>query len=61
MHSLFDARLTTWPLHVKQGASTLPNVGRFSKFFHHQTKQQICNEVVLKIPQHLKTCRCFTW
>ena len=22
---------------------TLPNVNRFSKFFHHQTQQQICN------------------
>jgi len=34
-------------------ALTLPNINRFSKFFHCQNKEKICNKLSLKIPPHL--------
>jgi len=43
----------------------LANVDRFSKFFHPQTQQRLCNELIIKGPSHLKgvdtlpvKCKC---
>ena len=33
---------------------TLSNVDRFSFFFHSQTQQWLCNELIIKDPRHLK-------
>jgi len=35
-------------------ALTLPNINRFSKLFHYQNQQKICNNTSLKIPPHPK-------
>ena len=35
-------------------ASTLPNINRFSQLFHCQNQEKNCNNILLKIPPHLK-------
>ena len=35
-------------------ALTLPNNNRFSKLFHCQNQEKICNNTITKIPPHLK-------
>jgi len=32
----------------------LPNIDRFSKFFHHQTQQETCNKAIMKDHHTLK-------
>jgi len=39
-------------------ASTLPNINRFSKLFHHQEK--ICNNTITKTPTTPQVCRYTT-
>jgi len=38
-------------------ALTLPNINRFSKFFHCQNQEKICNTVT-KDPSTPQLCRC---
>jgi len=42
-------------------ASTLPNINRFSKFFHWQNQEKICNSTVAKNPTTPQVCRYITW
>jgi len=41
-------------------AHNLPNVDRFSQFFHHKTQQQTCNETVITDPTTPQTRRYTT-
>jgi len=41
-------------------AITLPNVNRFSKFFHCQSQEKICNNTVAKDPTTPQVCRYTT-
>ena len=41
-------------------AITSPNINRFSKLFHYQTQQEICNKDVFKYPTTSQTCRYTT-
>ena len=38
-------------------ALTLPNVNRFSKLFHYQNQEKICNNTVAKDPTTPQMCR----
>jgi len=35
-------------------ALTLPNINRFSKLFHYQNQEKICNNTITKIPPNPK-------
>jgi len=35
-------------------ALTLPSINRFSKLFHYQNQEKIYNNIIIKIPPHLK-------
>ena len=39
---------------------TLPNINRFSKLFHCQTQEKICNNTVAKDPTTPQVCRYTT-
>jgi len=41
-------------------AITLPNINRFSKFFHCQSQEKICNNTVAKDPTTPQVCRYTT-
>jgi len=41
-------------------ASTLPNINRFSKLFHWQNQETICNNTVAKDPTTPQVCRYTT-
>ena len=41
-------------------ALTLPNINRFSKFFHCQNQEKICNNTVTKDPTTPQLCRYTT-
>jgi len=38
----------------------LPNVNRFSKLFHRQNQEKICNNVITKDPTTTQVCRYTT-
>jgi len=40
-------------------ALTLLNINRFSKLFHHQNQEKICNNTVTKDPTTPQVC-CYT-
>ena len=37
---------------------TLSNINRFSKFFHCQNQEKICNNIITKDPTTPQVCRC---
>ena len=37
-----------------------PNIDQFSKFFYHQTQQEICNKAILKDSTTSQMCRYTT-
>ena len=39
---------------------TLPNINRFSKLFHCQNQEKICNNTITKDPTTLQVCRYTT-
>jgi len=39
---------------------TLSNINRFSKFFHHQNQEKICNSIITKDPTTPQVCRYTT-
>ena len=39
---------------------TLPNINRFSKLFHHQNQEKMCNNTVTKDPTTPQVCRYTT-
>ena len=41
-------------------ALTLPNINRFSKLFHHQNQEKICNNTITKDPITPQVCRYTT-
>jgi len=41
-------------------ALTLPNINRFSKLFHYQNQEKICNNTVTKHPTTPQVCRYTT-
>jgi len=41
-------------------ALTLPNINRFSKLFHCQNREKICNYAVTKDPTTAQVCRYTT-
>ena len=41
-------------------ALTLPNIDRFSKLFHFQNQEKICNNTLTKDPTAPQMCRCTT-
>jgi len=41
-------------------ALTLPNINRFSKLFHYQNQEKICNNIVTKDPITPQVCRYTT-
>ena len=41
-------------------ASTLPNINRFSKLFHSQNQEKICNNTITKDPTTPQVCRYTT-
>jgi len=53
------------PIHKKIGtvilyALTLPNINRFSKLFHYQNQEEICNNTITKDPTTHQVCRYTT-
>jgi len=42
-------------------ALTLPNINRFSKLFHYQNQEKICNSAVTKDPTTHQVCRYATF
>jgi len=53
---------TRWPKKLAQFlyALTLPNINRFSKFFHCQNQAKICNNTITKDPTTSQQCRYTT-
>jgi len=54
---------TGWPKNLAQFflyALTLPNINRFSKLFHCQNQEKICNNTVVKDPTTPQMCRYTT-
>jgi len=41
-------------------ALTFPNINRFSKLFHHQNQEKICNHTIAKDPTTSQVCRYST-
>jgi len=41
-------------------ALTLPNINRFSKLFHYQNQEKICNNIIVKDPTTPQVCRYTT-
>ena len=41
-------------------ALTLPNINRFSKLFHYQNHEEICNNTITKDPTTPQVCRYTT-
>ena len=41
-------------------ALTLPNINRFSKLFHRQNQEKICNNIITKDPTTPQVCRYTT-
>ena len=41
-------------------ALTLPNINGFSKFFHCQNQNKICNNTITKVPTTPQVCRYTT-
>jgi len=39
---------------------TLSNINRFSKFFHYQNHEKICNNIITKDPTIPQVCRYTT-
>ena len=39
---------------------TLSNINRFSKFFHYQNQEKICNNIIAKDPTTSQVCRYTT-
>jgi len=63
MHGINETMHTGWP--KKFGtiilyALTLPNINRFSKLFHHQNQEKICNNTITKDPITPQVCRYTT-
>ena len=48
----------TW--HNVLYALTLPNINRFSKFFHCQNQEEICNKTITRGPTTPQLCRYTT-
>jgi len=46
--------------HFSVYALTVPNINRFSKLFHCQNKEKICNNTVAKDPTTPQVCRYTT-
>ena len=54
---------TGWPKKfgtIMLCALTLPNINRFSKLFHYQNQEKICNNTITKDPITTQLCRCTT-
>jgi len=54
---------TGWPQNMAQfflNALTLSNINRFSKFFHCQNQEKICNNIITKDPTTPQMCRYTT-
>jgi len=53
---------TGWPQKLAPflSALTLPNINRFSKLFHRQNQEKICNNAITKDPITPQVCRYTT-
>jgi len=49
-----------WHNKIGTTALTLLNINRFSKFFHCQNQEKICNNVISKDPSTPQVCRYTT-